>query len=135
MCRVSRPFAPAAPLKGCLVQRLLQIASFVLVLGSVAPATAQAADLDWIAEIIMDRATAHGVSGRWLISVAHCESGWNPWAIGSAGEKGLFQLHPRGELLGFYRRGYTDPFDVYEAADFTALRFAEGASGAWTCAR
>lgn len=27
--------------------------------------------------------------------VSFCESGWNQWATGSAGERGWFQLHPR----------------------------------------
>jgi hypothetical protein len=86
-----------------------------------------------VVEIIHERAAAHGQSGARLERVARCESSLNPAAVGRAGELGLFQLHPRGELRTFYARGYSDPHNVWEAADFAATRFAEGGARAWSC--
>jgi hypothetical protein len=88
-----------------------------------------------VADIIHDRAAAHGVSGAWLLRVARCESNLNPRAVGRAGELGLMQLHPRGLLPLFYRMGYRDPFNAWESADFSARMFARGLSYHWTCAR
>lgn len=91
---------------------------------------------DWIAELITDRAAAHGVSAVWITSTLDCEGGgtWQAGIVGAAGELGPAQLHPRGELQHFYARGYTDPFSWWQATDFIAARFSEGGSGAWTCA-
>lgn len=53
------------------------------------------------------------------ISVARCESGWRPDALGSHGERGLFQIHPmnshRFEVEGV-ERDPTDPLHNAAAA-------------------
>ncbi len=86
-------------------------------------------------QIVAERAAAHGVSASWLSSTIGCESEWNTHAVGALGELGLAQLKPgAGELRGFYARGYSDPFNAWESIDYLALRFAEGAAGAWSCA-
>lgn len=106
-----------------------------LVVSSIGLADAAAYEAaDEIVEIVRDRAAAHGVSGAYMVAVARCESRLDPDAVGAAGELGIFQLHPRGELLNFYGRGYTDPRDPWQAADFAAARFSEGAARYWSCA-
>lgn len=84
--------------------------------------------------VIAERAEVHGVSAQRLINLAVCESNLDPDAVGAQKEEGLFQLHPQGELLRFRVYGYQNPWDVWEQADFTARRFAEGAAGQWSCA-
>ena len=93
------------------------------------------ADEAAIIATIQDAAARHGVSGARLVQVARCESRLDASAVGRAGERGGFQLHPQGELRTFYARGFTDPTNWWEAAEFTAQRFAEGAARAWSCAR
>lgn len=58
--------------------------------------------------------------------------GWNPYAIGRAGEQGAAQLHPQGRLGDFYRKGYTDPFDPYQAVAYLDGELAAGRGGAWS---
>lgn len=84
--------------------------------------------------IVRDRAQAHGIDGDYLASVAACESQWNPSAVGALGEQGLFQLAPWGEGREFRARGYSDPFDPWQSADYAAARFSEGGARAWSCA-
>lgn len=85
--------------------------------------------------IVRERAAAHAVSGDYLASIAACESRWDTFAVGLLGEEGLFQIAPWGERREFRARGYTDAFDPWQAADFAAMRFSEGAARSWSCAR
>jgi hypothetical protein len=114
--------------------RMLRHAALLglLAVGLAGPVQADEAD---VVAVIYQAAERYGVSGARLLAVARCESTLNPWAVGRQGERGLFQLHPQGELRTFHARGYGDPFNAWEAADFAAARFAEGGSGAWSCAR
>ncbi len=114
----------------------------VLVLGAVFLSGAQQAygqTPDEVVGIIHEAAARHGVSGAWLVEVARCETRgqpFHPQAVGDGGTSfGIFQLHRGGELGTFYARGFSDPFNVWEAAEFAAQRFAEGAARAWSCAR
>jgi hypothetical protein len=77
-----------------------------------------------------------GVSYGWLYRIVRCETGWtfNPYSVGRLGELGAAQLHPRGELLRFYRWGYDDPFSPYQSVAFLAQRLSQGGARAWTCA-
>jgi hypothetical protein len=100
----------------------------VVKVGSVARA-----DIADIIATIEDRALAHGVSPSWLVAVARCESTLNPFAVNGR-YLGLFQLGSPGMLDTFYDMGYGSPFNVWEAADFTAIQFARGRSSAWSCA-
>jgi soluble lytic murein transglycosylase-like protein len=102
---------------------------------SLAGARAHHLSEEQIVSIIEEAALRHGVSPSWLVAVARCESRLDHRARGALGERGLFQLLPGGELAVFYAWGYTDPDDPYQAADFTAARFAQGQSFRWTCAR
>jgi hypothetical protein len=90
---------------------------------------------DTIAAI--DEASAtYGVSWSRLYWIVRCESGWtfDPYVRGRAGELGVVQLHPSGELVEFYRRGWLDPFSPYQAVAFLAQRLNEGGARAWACA-
>lgn len=87
-----------------------------------------------IKAIILSAAISHGVSAAVLDHMAACESSYDPAAVGDSGTSlGLYQLHVDGELGVFYARGYTDPFNARQAADFTADEVAHGKGQAWTC--
>lgn len=48
----------------------------------------------------------NGQAGNWWLwaCIADRESGWNPYATGSAGERGIFQIHPvHVSWLGWYK--------------------------------
>jgi Soluble lytic murein transglycosylase and related regulatory proteins (some contain LysM/invasin domains) len=104
-----------------------------IAVASLALAAAPAADRSDGQPIIEERAIAHGISPSWMVSIVGCESRWNQYAVGRQGELGPAQLHPRGELQGFYARGYTDPYDWWQAGDYLAVRLAEGGARAWVC--
>lgn len=125
-------------------QRWLLHLLVVLLVGLASPGEAAAQtpidqrpvvdDVEGVLSIIADRAEARGVSGRWMVALARCESHLNVYAVGRAGELGLYQLHPRGLLPVFYVWGYTDPWSAWEQADFTAVALSRGLSGHWSCA-
>lgn len=96
--------------------RTVAALSLALVM-SAQPVSAQ----EWtVPAIIAHQAQYYGVSEAKMASLILCESENNPYAVGKAGELGLAQLHPRGLLPYFYRVGYTDPYDSWEATDFVA---------------
>ena len=117
------------------MRRAMPVAVLCAVLLSGVSQVYGQADEAAIVATIQEAAARHGVSAARLVQVARCESRLDPNAVGRAGELGVLQLHPRGELLTFYARGFSDPFNVAQAAEFTAQRFAEGAARAWSCAR
>jgi hypothetical protein len=91
-----------------------------------------------IKALVVAAALAHGVSSTAMLTVAERESTFDRYATNGLGCVGLYQLCPRGELGGFYARGYADPWDPSEQANFAAERFREGACPqAWaaTCPR
>lgn len=82
----------------------------------------------------------YGLTPR-LARVAACES-WDfrPDVVfgpttGAAGEIGLAQLHPRGLLPTFYRWGYTNPWNPWQASAFMRDAFDLGMWRHWSCAR
>ena len=76
-----------------------------------------------------------GVSYRWVYRVVACETGYtfDPYSYGRQGELGAVQLHPRGELINFYRQGYTDPYSPYQAVRYLVSQFSIGRSYPWSC--
>lgn len=86
-----------------------------------------------IEALIVDAAERHGVSPERLLRVARCESRLDPYAVGRAGERGVFQLHPYGLLRAFWMAGYTDEWDAEQQADYAASAFAAGLAGHWSC--
>jgi len=104
--------------------------------GSVAnarPAQSQAAPPE-LAAVVEERAAYRRASAGWMRAIIQCESRWNVYAVGSAGELGLVQLHPRGLLPEFYQLGYSDPFDPSEAIDYLAWALVHGRASHWSCA-
>ncbi len=80
---------------------------------------------------------AFGDRWQYAWEVARCETGgFNPAVIygprrGAAGELGLFQLHPRGLLPGFWAAGYEDPFNPAQQIQHVAAYTAENGWLAW----
>ena|SRR3990167_620969 len=58
--------------------------------------------------------------------------GYDPYAVGMSGELGPVQLHPRGKLPEFYARGYTDPFNPYQALVYLDDALAQGQAYHWS---
>ncbi len=84
----------------------------------------------YISNAIYAAAAKYGVSGSWLMSVAACESGFNPQAVGRAGEIGLFQFMSST----YYAYSSGDIWNVWNQADAAARMFSMGLAGHWTCA-
>lgn len=57
---------------------------------------------------------------------------WSPNLVGRAGEIGAAQLHPRGRLADFYARGYSDPWNPYEAVAYADAEIRAGRGSAWS---
>lgn len=86
--------------------------------------------------LIAAAAVAHGVSAAAMLTVAQRESHLDRAAVNSEGCIGLYQLCPGSELRTFWLRGYDNPMDPAQQANFVAERFSEGACArAWaaTC--
>jgi len=87
---------------------------------------------------VIDQGPPWGLS-PYLQRVARCESiNYRPDVVygptrGRAGEIGLFQLHPRGLLPLFFARGFTDPWDPMQQAEFATWAFGAGLSRNWSC--
>lgn len=129
LARASRNLLRAAFLAGALVA--------LLWLPARANAQEQAYTPDDTLQAIEDASGELGVSSAFLYRVVRCETGgtFNPYAVGRQGELGPVQLHPRGRLPDFYARGYSNPFDPYEAVRYLAQEALAGRTYAWSCAR
>jgi len=110
----------------------------LIMVGTVLNARAQTVEAD-LAPVIADAADHYGISRTWLRSTLSCESGgyradvvYGP-TRGAAGEIGVAQLHPAGELRRFLAVGYDNAFDPSQAIWYTAWRFSVGGARAWTC--
>jgi hypothetical protein len=87
-------------------------------------------------QALYDAAHANGVAHARLYRIVACETGYtfNPYSVGDRGQSlGAAQLHRRGRLGDFYSRGYSDPFNPYEAIDYLAVSINEGDARYWTC--
>lgn len=117
------------------------VVSGLLLLAALVPRSTRAQTPEELAAYIHERAAHHGVAGAWLEAVLRCESRTarrelDPHAVGDGGQSvGLAQLHARGLRPLFHQRGFTDPFDPYQAIEFAAWAFSQGLAGHWTCAR
>lgn len=118
--------------------RILRHVAALLVVFALTAHAAQAQERftpDDVLDAINLASADSGVSYEWLRRVIACETGqtYNPYVVGKQGELGPAQLHPRGLLPEFYKAGYTDPVDPYQALTFTAQRFLRGDAYKWTC--
>ncbi len=77
-------------------------------------------------------------AGEWAavaVSVAACESGFDPSAIGGSGEVGLFQLLPvNGLLPTFYSYGFSNWASPTEQSIFVARYILANSWSPWSCA-
>ena len=82
---------------------------------------------------IADASGRWGVSESWLLGVARCESGLNPYAFNGY-NVGLFQFAP-GTYWGFAARiGETRSYwNPYASANVAAFMFHLGLSYEWAC--
>lgn len=64
-------------------------------------------------------------------NVVECESGWNPGAVGRAGEASLFQIHP----VNFGRFGGRNPWDPVANTDVALQMRREQGWWPWSCYR
>lgn len=96
-------------------------------------ATLPASDIE---QIIREEFGALGLDGEYAIGVARCEDpSLDPLAVGGHGERGIFQLHPRGAGARFIERGW-DLFDARTNVRAAATYVEENGWGAWkACAR
>jgi soluble lytic murein transglycosylase-like protein len=80
-------------------------------------------------------ASAHwGVNYYWLLRVARCESGLNPYAYNPYGPSGLFQFLPGTYWLYAARIGETRSYwNPYASANVAAFMFHAGLSYQWGC--
>jgi len=58
--------------------------------------------------------------------------GYDPYAVGAAGEMGAAQLHPQGLYGDFLAQGYTDPYSPYQALDYLDDALDRGLGWNWT---
>ena len=83
----------------------------------------------WMADEIANAASYYGVSYWTLMSVAACESNFDPATTGWAGEVGIFQwIDSTWAWIG---RG--DRYSTYDQIWATAWAFANGYDSHWTC--
>jgi soluble lytic murein transglycosylase-like protein len=84
-----------------------------------------------IEAIIEAAAQRWGVSGSWMISIAHCESGLRPNAYNPRGPYyGLFQFL----MSTFTHNGGTNIWDPADQANIAAKMLAHGQAYQWSCA-
>lgn len=69
------------------------------------------------------------------LSVAWCESRYNPGTVGAAGERGLMQIHPvHIQYLGNYGLTWDDMFDPAANLTYAYALYSSQGWGPWTCA-
>lgn len=118
-------------MRGLLVVLAIVIGS----LGVHGTVDAEPADqtADEVVAVIQEAAGRRGADSSQLTRIAFCESRYYRYAVGAAGEQGLFQLHPQGLRRTFYARGYTDVWSIEEQADFAAWAMTNGLRSHWAC--
>ena len=83
----------------------------------------------WMADEIARAASTYGVSYWTLMSVAACESNFDPATTGWAGEVGIFQWI--ASTWAWIGQG--DRYNTYDQIWATASAFARGYASHWTC--
>lgn len=135
--RTSRKDQGCTHCRGITLTRRAALHALVLGLllaSSVGSGRAQSTESE-LAPVVAEAASHYGISAAWMSRIVTCESRWDVYAIGAAGELGLVQLHPRGLLSLFRRVGYTDPFDPSQAIWFLGWALSQGMASHWSCSR
>jgi hypothetical protein len=72
---------------------------------------------------------------QYAVNVAMCESGLNQYATGSAGERGIFQIHP-AHSISMTEHGFTwaDMYNWKKNVDYAYLLYSWQSWSPWTCA-
>ena len=84
-----------------------------------------------VVSIIRAAAARWGVSGDWMVNIAHCESGLRPNAYNPSGPYyGLFQFL----MSTFTHNGGTNIWDPSDQANIAAKMLAHGQAHQWSCA-
>lgn len=84
-------------------------------------------------ELVYHFAEVYNVSAENMLTTMHCESSFNPNAIGDGGNSyGLSQIHLPSWGDTITKEEALDPIF---ATEFMAEKFAEGKERLWTCAR
>lgn len=112
-----------------------------VVLGAAAlllPSRSEAATTT-VTQVIYEEAARYGVSGDWLYWVAFCETGGTMRTdlVGAAGERGLFQWHPRGVWWSTPAGKAGEPIPAGNLrldVSMAAWAFSRGLSFHWSCA-
>ena len=106
------------------------LASYVVL--SCGPTQAQSTE---VASAIHQAAAEYGVSERWMLSIARCESSYLPWVTSRGGHMGLYQY-----AAGTYRwmsaqagLAGTSAYDPWSAAMVTAWALRNGYARHWAC--
>ena len=73
---------------------------------------------------------------EFAVKVAVCESGLNPYAVGSHGERGIFQIHPV-HISSLNQHGYTwdQMFDPNANIAYARLLYGWQGWGPWSCSK
>jgi soluble lytic murein transglycosylase-like protein len=122
-----------------LLYRLLLVIWFTagLGLGCVwgASFTAGNAQSVEVAEAIHQAAVDHGVSEQWLLSVAACESRYQPWVTSRGGHAGLYQFSAATWRWMSWQAGWggASPYDPVAAAQVAGWALANGYARHWAC--
>jgi len=75
-------------------------------------------------------------NSEFAVKVAICESGLNPLAVGSHGERGIFQIHPV-HISSLQKVGFTwnDMFDYQKNIQYAKLLYGWQGWSPWSCSR
>ncbi len=70
-----------------------------------------------------------------FLATAYCESRYDVWAVGKAGERGLWQWMPMTWAANMGRLGYSedDVWDARASSRLAALLMSEGKQWMWSC--
>jgi hypothetical protein len=84
-----------------------------------------------VVQIILAAAARYGVSGSWMVKIASCESGLNPYSYNPRGPYyGLFQFL----MSTFTHNGGTNIWNASDQANIAAKMLAHGQAWQWSCA-
>jgi soluble lytic murein transglycosylase-like protein len=89
-----------------------------------------------VSAAIHQAAAEYGVSERWMLNIARCESSYLPWVTSMGGHMGLYQYHWRTWTTFSRWAGYegASPYDPWSAAMVTAWALSSGFASHWSCA-
>jgi soluble lytic murein transglycosylase-like protein len=89
-----------------------------------------------VQDAIHEAAVTYGVSERWMLAIARCESRFFPGAVSRGGHQGLFQFSSGTYRWMSAQAGLagTSAYDPWSAAMVTAWALRNGYASHWSCA-